>query len=95
MYNNFEREHLDMLPKIVYGKFLTEIIPFYLLISNITEGGWGWGERNYHPLSENRNLSGTKNPLDLRLGWKLAFARCGPVEKKQIFFFFLGSINTI
>ena len=83
MYNNFEREHLDMLPKIVYGKFLTEMIPFYLLISNITEGGGGWGGRNYHPLSENRNFSGTEPPLDLRPVCKFKFVHCGPVENKH------------
>ena len=41
------------------------------------------GGRNYHPLSENRDFSGTETPLDLRPVCKLNFVRCGPVEKKQ------------
>ena len=42
-----------------------------------------WGGRNYHPLSENRDFSGTEPPLDLRPVCKLKFVRCGPGEKKQ------------
>ena len=43
------------------------------------EGGW----RNYHPLLENCDFSGTEPPLDLRPVCKLKFVCCGPVERKQ------------
>ena len=36
----------------------------------------------YHPLSKNRDFSGTEPPLDLRPVCKLKFDRCGPEEKK-------------
>ena len=39
--------------------------------------------RNYYPLSENRDFSGTESPLHLRPVCKFKFVRCGPVEKKQ------------
>ena len=35
------------------------------------------------PLSENRDFSGTKPPLDLRPVCKFKFVHCGPVEKNQ------------
>ena len=37
----------------------------------------------YHPLSENRDFSGTKPPLDPRPVCKLKLVCCGPGEKKQ------------
>ena len=41
------------------------------------------GRRNHHPLSENRNISGTEHPIDLRPVCELESVRCRPVEKKQ------------
>ena len=41
------------------------------------------GERNYHPLSENRDFSGTEPTLDLRPVCKFKFVRCGPGEKTR------------
>ena len=52
---------------------------------------WGGG-RNYHPLSENRDFSGTEPLLDLRPVRKFKFVRCGPVEKKPEHSIFLGLI---
>ena len=52
--------------------------------------GGGGGGRNYHPLSENRDFSGTEPPLDLRPVCKLKFVRCGPGEKKTERSIFLG-----
>ena len=46
--------------------------------------------RNYHPLSENRDSSGTEPPLDLRPVCRLKFVRCGPGEKKTERSIFLG-----
>ena len=37
------------------------------------------------PLSENRDFSGTKPPLDLRPVCKFKSVRCGPVEHKPSF----------
>ena len=39
-------------------------------------GGWG----SYHPLSENRNFSGTKHSMDLRPVSKFELVHWGPVE---------------
>ena len=39
------------------------------------------GGRTYHPLSENRDFSGTEPLLDLRPVSKFKFVCCGPVEK--------------
>ena len=39
-----------------------------------------WGRKHY-PLSENRDLSTTEHPIDLRPVCKFKFVRCGPVEK--------------
>ena len=36
------------------------------------------------PLSENRDFSGTKPPLDLRPVCKFKFVCCGPGDKKQM-----------
>ena len=41
------------------------------------------GRQNYHPLSENRDLSRNEPPLDLRPVCKFKFVHCGPVEEKQ------------
>ena len=41
------------------------------------------GGRNYHPLSDNRNFSGTEPLVDLRPVCILKFVRCGPGEKTQ------------
>ena len=38
--------------------------------------------RNYHPLMENCDFSGTETRLDLRPVCKLEFVHCGPVEKE-------------
>ena len=47
---------------------------------NYPGGGAG---RNYFPLSENLNFSGTEPPFGLRPVCKFKFVRCGPEEKKQ------------
>ena len=45
-----------------------------------------------HPLSENRDFSGTEHLLDLRPVCKFKFVRCGPVEKNPERSIFLGLI---
>ena len=64
---------------IIYNCLVVQIFLFFahIQLQIVLKG------RNYHPLLENLDFSGTEAPLDLRPVCKFKFVRCGPGEKNQ------------
>ena len=64
---------------IIYNCLVVQIFLFFahIQLQIVLKG------RNYHPLLENLDFSGTEAPLDLRPVCKFKFVRCGPGEKTR------------
>ena len=64
---------------IIYNCLVVQIFLFFahIQLQIVLKG------RNYHPLLENLDFSGTEPPLDLRPVCKFKFVRCGPGEENQ------------